>query len=128
MVAAWRLPGARFVTVEAQSESVALARKSAAYNGLSNRFEIRLGDFRERGVLAPGEKFDLIFGSPHTSRLEAAFMAIIRRKSHAGLRRGEASRIIARPPPGTSLWEDGSHVYFRMNREAGSRRPLLRAG
>ncbi len=64
MVAAWRLTGARFVTVEAQSESVALARKSAAYNGLSNRFEIRLGDFRERGVLDPEEKFDLIFGSP----------------------------------------------------------------
>ena len=30
MIAAWRLPRARFVTVEAQSESVRLARKSAA--------------------------------------------------------------------------------------------------
>src|SRR5690349_22282468 len=29
MVAAWRLPNARFVTIEAQSESVRLARKSA---------------------------------------------------------------------------------------------------
>src|SRR6266571_1602688 len=41
MIAAWRLPGARFVTVEAQSESVALARKSAKYNGLEDRYEIR---------------------------------------------------------------------------------------
>jgi tRNA1Val (adenine37-N6)-methyltransferase len=34
MIAAWRLPGARFVTIEAQEDSVRLARKSAAYNGL----------------------------------------------------------------------------------------------
>ncbi|MSU57764.1 MAG: hypothetical protein EXS35_06210 [Pedosphaera sp.] len=91
MICAWRLPGARFVTVEAQAESVALAKKSARYNGLTERYEIRLGDFREaaeRGqpcprepsvaeeladtavrapgqcVLHPDEKFDLITGSP----------------------------------------------------------------
>src|SRR4051812_31332886 len=34
MTAAWRLPGARFVTVEAQKISVELARKSVRYNGL----------------------------------------------------------------------------------------------
>jgi tRNA1(Val) A37 N6-methylase TrmN6 len=89
MICAWRLPGARFVTVEAQPESVTLARKSARYNGLTERYEIREGDFREaseRGqpcpqepnaieelantavrapvVLRPNEKFDLITGSP----------------------------------------------------------------
>jgi tRNA1(Val) A37 N6-methylase TrmN6 len=64
MIAAWRLPGARFVTVEAQSESVRLARKSARWNGVEARFEIREGDFREPGVLRPDEKFDLILGSP----------------------------------------------------------------
>lgn len=87
MICAWRLPGARFVTVEAQADSVALARKSAIYNGLTDRYEIREGDFRtERGqpcprepdsaseladkavrapsVLRPEEKFDLITGSP----------------------------------------------------------------
>src|SRR6188474_3387926 len=32
MIAAWRLVGARFVTVEAQEESVRLARKSAKWN------------------------------------------------------------------------------------------------
>jgi tRNA1(Val) A37 N6-methylase TrmN6 len=88
MICAWRLPAARFVTVEAQSESVALARKSARYNGLADRYEIREGDFRaERGqpcpretdagqqpaakadraligVLRPEERFDLITGSP----------------------------------------------------------------
>lgn len=64
MVCAWRLPGASLVTVEAQPESVALARKSARYNGLTDRYEIRAGDFREAGVLRAGERFDLITGSP----------------------------------------------------------------
>jgi tRNA1Val (adenine37-N6)-methyltransferase len=64
MMAAWRLPGATFVTVEAQEESVALARKSADYNGLSSRYDIRAGDFRDAGVLTPEERFDLVLGSP----------------------------------------------------------------
>jgi len=64
MICAWRLPGARFVTIEAQTESVALARKSARYNGLTDRYEIREGDFREPGRLHTEEEFDLITGSP----------------------------------------------------------------
>jgi len=64
MICAWRLPGARFVTVEAQPESVVLARKSALYNELTDRYEIREGDFREPGTLRADEKFDLITGSP----------------------------------------------------------------
>src|SRR5437762_5770910 len=64
MIAAWRLPGARFVTIEVQEDSVRLARKSAAYNGLDERYEIRLGDFRTAGVLASHEQFDLVLGSP----------------------------------------------------------------
>ncbi len=64
MIAAWRLPGARFVTVEAQADSVRLAHKSAAWNGLTERYEIRTGDFRDAGVLRVEEKFDLVLGSP----------------------------------------------------------------
>jgi tRNA1(Val) A37 N6-methylase TrmN6 len=64
MICAWRLPGAKFVTVEAQSESVALARKSVHYNGLTERYEIREGDFRAPEILHAEEKFDLITGSP----------------------------------------------------------------
>ena len=64
MIAAWRLPGAHFVTVEAQDESVRLARKSAAYNGLESRYEIRHADFRAPEALAAGERFDLVLGSP----------------------------------------------------------------
>lgn len=64
MICAWRLPGARFVTVEAQEESVALAKKSARYNRLNNRYEIRHGDFRDPDVIESEELFDLITGSP----------------------------------------------------------------
>ena len=64
MIAAWRLQGARFVTLEAQEESVRLARKSAQYNGLTDRYAIRHGDFREPGAFAPDERFDLVLGSP----------------------------------------------------------------
>lgn len=64
MIAAWRLPGARFVTIEAQDESVRLASKSARFNGLVDRYQIRHGDFRDPALLAPTEKFDLVLGSP----------------------------------------------------------------
>jgi tRNA1Val (adenine37-N6)-methyltransferase len=89
MIAAWRLPGARLVTIEAQEESVTLARKSAAYNGLESRIEIRCGDFRQGGSEDPPlrsaapplrsahpplrhqERFDLVLGSPPYFPLDA---------------------------------------------------------
>ena len=64
MICAWRLQGTKFVTVEAQSESVALAKKSARYNRIENRYEIRKGDFRDEKILLADEKFDLVTGSP----------------------------------------------------------------
>jgi tRNA1(Val) A37 N6-methylase TrmN6 len=64
MIAAWRLPGARCVTVEAQGDSAALARKSARYNGLDSRVDIRHADFRDAGALKADERFDLVLGSP----------------------------------------------------------------
>ena len=64
MFAAWRLPGAKFVTIEAQEESVRLARKSARYNRIEERYEIRHGDFRNAAMLRADETFDLILGSP----------------------------------------------------------------
>ena len=64
MIAAWRLPGARFVTIEAQDESVKLAQKSAAYNGLGDRYDIRHADFRDASAFRDGERFDLVLASP----------------------------------------------------------------
>jgi tRNA1(Val) A37 N6-methylase TrmN6 len=45
-----------------------LARKSAAYNGLESRYEIRHGDFRDEGG---SERFDLVLGSPPYFPLDA---------------------------------------------------------
>lgn len=63
-IAAWRLPGARLTTVEAQEASIALASKSMRLNGLDQRVDLRLGDFRDPSVLAADETYDLILGSP----------------------------------------------------------------
>jgi tRNA1Val (adenine37-N6)-methyltransferase len=63
-IAAWRLTGVRIVTIEAQEESVRLARKSVVYNGLDRRFDTRHADFRDDGALRPDERFDLVLGSP----------------------------------------------------------------
>jgi tRNA1Val (adenine37-N6)-methyltransferase len=64
MIAAWRLQAARFVAIEAQQESVVLSRKSAAYNGLESRYEVRHADFRSADALRPGERFDLVLATP----------------------------------------------------------------
>jgi len=61
IIAAWRFPGARFVTVEAQEMSIRLARKSVAYNGLQDRFTLVHSDLRG---FETDERFDLVTGSP----------------------------------------------------------------
>jgi tRNA1(Val) A37 N6-methylase TrmN6 len=58
------LPFAKFVTIEAQQESVRLARKSVQWNGLEERFTILRGDFRDADLFSENEKFDLVLGSP----------------------------------------------------------------
>ena len=63
-IAAWRLPGARFCTVEAQELSIRLARKSMQYNGLAERFTLYQGDLRDPLVLSSEPPFDLVLGSP----------------------------------------------------------------
>ena len=46
-IAAWKLPGATFCTVEAQEISLRLARKSMRYNGLDSRVTLYHGDLRD---------------------------------------------------------------------------------
>jgi tRNA1(Val) A37 N6-methylase TrmN6 len=64
LIALWRLPGSRAVSVEAQVESVRLAEKSVRWNGVADRFDLRQGDFRDPQLFGPEERFDLILGSP----------------------------------------------------------------
>lgn len=64
LAAAWRCPGAVVHTVEAQSISTRLARKSAAYNGVTERYTIHEGDLRDPNLFADEAPFDLVLGSP----------------------------------------------------------------
>jgi tRNA1(Val) A37 N6-methylase TrmN6 len=64
MAAAWKLPAAEVVTLEAQPFSIALARKSVRYNGLEGRFRILEGDLRDPSPLAGEAPFDLVLGAP----------------------------------------------------------------
>jgi tRNA1Val (adenine37-N6)-methyltransferase len=64
LIAAWRLPGARFHTVEAQELSIRLARKTVRFNGLEDRFTLLHGDLRDESLFAAEESFDLVTGSP----------------------------------------------------------------
>ncbi len=74
MMVAWRLPHTQWVTVEAQEQSFALAKKNIAINNLRERFDQRLGDFRS-DVLKPEEKFDLITGSPPYFKMNGGVLA-----------------------------------------------------
>lgn len=64
LLAAWRLPGATFCTIEAQEISIRLARKSVRYNGVESRFKLFHGDLRDGSLLANEGPFDLVTGSP----------------------------------------------------------------
>lgn len=96
MICAWRLAGAKFVTVEAQSESVALAQKSARYNGLTERYEIRAGDFRDAGVLRAGKSSTSSPAARRIFRRARASKASIRRSWRAALNCAAPLPIIAR--------------------------------
>ena len=64
LMAAWRCPGAEVHTVEAQEESLRLARKSILYNGQGHRVFPRLGDLRDPDLFADQAPFDLVLGTP----------------------------------------------------------------
>jgi tRNA1(Val) A37 N6-methylase TrmN6 len=64
LLAAWRCPGAVVHTVEAQAESLRLARKSIEYNGQVRRVIPRLGDLRDPDLFAGEALFDLVLGTP----------------------------------------------------------------
>jgi len=64
LAAAWRCPGAVLHTVEAQAMSARLARKSAAYNGVEERYTIHEGDLRDPNLFMGEAPFDLVLGSP----------------------------------------------------------------
>lgn len=56
--------GARVVAVEVQAVSAALARRTALWNGLADRVEVRHADLRAPDVLGVEERFDLVTANP----------------------------------------------------------------
>jgi tRNA1(Val) A37 N6-methylase TrmN6 len=57
-------PRAHLTSVEIQSRSIELLRKTIAFNGLGERVRIRAGDLRDPSLLAADERFDLIVANP----------------------------------------------------------------
>jgi tRNA1Val (adenine37-N6)-methyltransferase len=64
LLVAWRCPGAEVHSVEAQVESLRLARKSIEYNGQTGRVFPRLGDLRDPDLFSDVDPFDLVLGTP----------------------------------------------------------------
>jgi tRNA1(Val) A37 N6-methylase TrmN6 len=64
LLMAWRCPGAVVHTVEAQEESLRLARKSIRHNGQGERVFPRLGDLRAPDLFTDEAPFDLVTGTP----------------------------------------------------------------
>ena len=65
LLLAWRFPQARCLGIEAQAQSVGLARRSIAWNGVEERCSAIFGDFRKPVVLRDtGRDFDLVTGTP----------------------------------------------------------------
>jgi len=53
-----------YLTISYWQLAPSLARRSAAYNGLESRYEIRHADFRHATAIRDDERFDLVLGSP----------------------------------------------------------------
>lgn len=68
---AWRFPAARLLGVEAQDISAGLAKRSLAWNGIANRAQVIVHDFREDVILGDQEPFDLVTGTPPYFPLDA---------------------------------------------------------
>lgn len=64
LLTAWRFPEARCVGIEAQELSASLARRSVAFDGASDRVEVRSGDFRDPALTPEGACYDLVTGTP----------------------------------------------------------------
>jgi tRNA1(Val) A37 N6-methylase TrmN6 len=64
MLLAWRFPAAAGVGVEAQAASVDLARRSLAWNGVTDRCTVRHRDFRDPAAAPEEAAFDLVTGTP----------------------------------------------------------------
>ena len=59
-----KYPGLHYTGLEIQEESADMARRSVAYNGLSEKIEIVTGDIKEAGKLFKAASFDVVTTNP----------------------------------------------------------------
>jgi tRNA1(Val) A37 N6-methylase TrmN6 len=64
LLIAWRFPAASGTGIDAQEPSIALARRSIAWNGVEARCRVRCGDLRDRAALPEDGGFDLVTATP----------------------------------------------------------------
>ena len=64
LMMAWAMPQASFVGIEAQDESVALARRNLVLNDCVSRVKLHHGDLRELAQPEQVGTFDLVTGTP----------------------------------------------------------------
>lgn len=80
-------PDARMVGVEAQEVSAALAERTVALNGLTDRVRIVRGDLRDPDVLVghlpDGARFELVTGSPPYVPVGTGLLSANSQRAHA---------------------------------------------
>lgn len=84
LMVAYHCPAARCVGIEAQSQSLALARRNVDRNQLAERVQLLSGDLREAEVqAAAGSPFDLVTGTPPYQPLGAGTVSPDPQRAHA---------------------------------------------
>ncbi len=123
LMVAWALPHAELVGIEAQRESIALARRNVLLNGCEHRAAVHFGDLRDPDVLERLGTFDLITATPPYFDPRAATPCRDSQRAHAKfeLRGGieqyaqAAARVLA---PGGLFVACGSRVPQGRGRSA----------
>jgi tRNA1(Val) A37 N6-methylase TrmN6 len=82
LLLAWRWPQLRAVGIEAQAPSVALARRSIAWNDAAERVGVRHGDLRDPTVTAGLRQLPLVTGTPPYFRRDAAIASAESQRAH----------------------------------------------
>ena len=83
LMTAWALPDAELVGIEAQEQSIELARRNVALNRCGQRVSLVHGDLREAGLREQLGRFDLITGTPPYFDPKAATPCSDPQRAHA---------------------------------------------
>jgi tRNA1Val (adenine37-N6)-methyltransferase len=83
LMIAWSNPQAELIGVEAQSESIALARRNAILNDCEHRIRLHCGDLRQQDLLSSLGSFDLVTGTPPYFDPKAATPCSDPQRAHA---------------------------------------------